>query len=267
MSKHPDNHDKTATFILLSYARPQNMQRIIDAMKKAKSCGRIILSNNQPNIDIFDYIDEPCDLLEVIQQDQEWGPVKRHCIARECPGEYFLCIDDDVFLTPEQIDLLVNELINDPSKLHGIFGEIIRIKPGRIERRGGIFNVSCKVTVISRVYAFTRIHVRRFFEILHALGINDPRDVGPGDDLVLSFTGMGRPRVHDLGPLQFCPTSSLKGVAMWKENDFFARRYRLFLRLRSLAARRAGALPRQLAEYFPHTMGRSDPPVDYPEME
>ena len=34
----------------------------------------------------------------------------------------------------------------------------------------------------------------------------------------------------------------------------------------ALAARRAGALPRQLAEYFPHTMGRSDPPVDYPEM-
>lgn len=31
---------------------------------------------------------------------------------------------------------------------------------------------------------------------------------------------------------------------MWKENDFFERRYRLFLRLRSLAARRAGALKR-----------------------
>ncbi len=249
MSEHPDNHDKTATFILLSYARPQNLQRIIDAMKKAKSCGRIILSNNQPNIDIFDYINEPCDLLEVIQQDQEWLPVKRQYIARECPGEYFLCIDDDVFLTPEQIDLLVNELINDPSKLHGILGENIKIKPGRIERRGGFFNVSCKVTVINRVYAFTRIHVRRFFEILHALGINDPRDLGPAEDIVLSFTGTGRPSIHDLGPLEFCPTSSLKGVAMWKENDFFERRYRLFVRLRSLATRRAGDLPRVNRSY------------------
>ena len=71
----------------------------------------------------------------------------------------------------------------------------------------------------------------------------------PGDDIVLSFTGMGRPRIHDLGPLEFCPTSSLKGVALWKENDFFERRYRLFLRSRSLAGRGAGALPRLNRSY------------------
>lgn len=219
MAEPPDTQFELATFILLSYARPRNMQRIIDSISQARSCGRIILSNNQPALNIYDHIDAGCDLLEVVQQDQEWTPIKRYCIARECDGELFVCIDDDVFMTPDQIDRLVGELRNDRSRPHGISGQLMEIRGGRVRTKGGIINMTREVSVLNMAYAFTRDHVRRYFELLDRLGIADPRDLGVFDDIILSFTGAHPPKCHDLGPLELCPTWDLEGVAVWKRKD------------------------------------------------
>jgi hypothetical protein len=239
MAEPPDTHVETATFILLSYARPRNIQRIIDSISQARSCGRIILSNNQPAINIYDHIDGRNDLLDVVQQDRERGAVKRFCIARECDGELFVCIDDDMFMTPQQIDRLVAELINDPSRPHGIWGQLMETENGKARLSRPIHNISCDVSVLNMVYAFTRDHISRFFDLLDRLGIADPEDLGPFDDIVLSFTGARPPKCHDLGPFDICATWNLEGVAIWKQKNFMQRRMRFFLRLQSLVSRDA----------------------------
>ncbi len=233
LNSTPDGGN-TATFILLSFARPQNMQRVVNTIRKANSCGRVILSNNQPDIDIFDHIDPPLPGLEVIQQEQQWGPVKRFCIARECKGEHFVCLDDDIFLTPLQIDKLVGHLVENPSRPHGIGGEIIKRQDGKLTVLRGRYNFSGEVSTLNRVYAFTRKHVRRYFQLLEKLGIEDPRDLGPADDIVLSFCGNGWPKCHDLGPFENCPTARQKGVALWRAEGFYERRMEIFVRLLDL---------------------------------
>lgn len=234
----PNNEQEsvqTATFIILSYARPQNIQRMLEAIIKARTCGRIILSNNNPEIDILQFIDPSPDVLEVVQQSERWEPIKRWCIARECEGEFFVCIDDDLFLTTKQIDMLVGQLVADPSVPHGVWGSrMIDVKGRGIRLKRGVFNYSGEVDVISRAYACTRAQVQQMFELMARLGVQDPRALGRGDDILLSFSGEGRPRCHDLGPLENCLTSNQKGIALWREEGFYQARLKLFQRLLKL---------------------------------
>ncbi|MFT6583060.1 MAG: hypothetical protein ACJAU6_003510 [Alphaproteobacteria bacterium] len=231
--------DQRVTFILLSYARPQNLSRITAAIQKSRFCDRIILCNNNPEIDVLNYIDPSSRALEIIQQTEKWVAIKRFCIAKECASEYFVCIDDDLFLTPVQIDALVNALLADPAVPHGVWGENIYIDTdadgvATIRLESGLHNFSGDVRVINRAYAFTQTHVQQLFHLMAALGVNDPRMLGPADDILLSFSGDRPPKCHDLGPLDNCPTSSEEGIALWKEKGFFDKRIQKLLQLRQL---------------------------------
>jgi hypothetical protein len=234
-----DNKAVTATFIILSYLRPQNIGRILSAIHQSRSCGRIILSNNNPKIDIQPYVDTTMQKLEIVNQTERWEAVARFCIARETPGRYFVCIDDDLFLTPMQIDALVGRLAADPSVPHGIWGErhgvyIDAAGEERLKLEAGLCNFSGEIDVINRAYAFTAQHVERFFELMAAMGIDDPRKLGRCDDILLSYSGSGRPRCHDLGPLEDCPTSNTEGIALWREPGFFDLRIQRLLQLKRL---------------------------------
>ena len=190
--------DGATTFIILSYARPQNIQPTLETILQARSCARIVLSNNNPAIDINDHIALSADRLTVLQQQERWPAIKWFCLAREEPAENFICIDDDLFLTAVQIDGLASRLLETPAVPHGSWGANVTFRrdpQGResVLLEGGIHNHSGPVRIINRAYAFTAGHVRRFFELLAALGIDDPRDLGPADDILLSHSGNGLP--------------------------------------------------------------------------
>jgi hypothetical protein len=234
-----DMSGTTATFILLSYARPQNMQRILNAVLGARSCAKIVLSNNNPEIDILDYVDPSPARLTIVQQAVRWPAVKRFCIARDSGDAYFVCIDDDLFLTVQQIDALVERLAENPSVPHGVWGANVEFGTdtqgrGTVLLQGGLRNMSEPVRILNRVYAFTGGHVRRFFELLASLGIEDPRALGPADDILLSHSGAGLPLCHDLGALEECPTSDQEGIALWKEPGFLEARIAKIVQLRRL---------------------------------
>lgn len=234
-----DTIDNSTTFILLSYARPWNMQRIVDTVLSARSCGSVILSNNNPKIDILKYVDLPPKQVTILQQAEHWPAVNRFCIARESGAENFVCIDDDLFLTALQIDALVARLAENPAVPHGVWGANVCTDTnadGResLRLQGGVHNVTVPVRILNRAYAFTGKHNRRFFELLTALGITDPRELGPADDILLSHSGAGLPICHDLGPLSTCPTSTMRGIALWREPGFFEARIERLEQLRDL---------------------------------
>lgn len=243
MPGNPAVEERSATFIVLSFARPQNIQRILDEVRQADCCGRVILSNNNPEIDILDHIAPPSDGLEVRQQKTRWDPIKRFLIARETGDGHFICIDDDVFLTAGQIDRLFSHLVLDPSRPHGIWGELYEPVDGEIRIRQGVRNMSCRVSVLNRVYAFTRDHVVRMFELMESLGIADPRDLKRVDDVLLSAAGAGRPQIHDLGPIDECPTSDQAGIALWREDNFHAPRLGLYASLQSILEKGGSGKP------------------------
>ena len=91
-----------ATVILLSYKRVRNIQPIVRSLLKASCVGKVIVSNNNPDLRLDDWLRLRDDRVQVIDQPVRRFPGVRFELARQDGGEYFLTLDDDVFLFPRQ---------------------------------------------------------------------------------------------------------------------------------------------------------------------
>jgi len=151
-------------------------------------------------------------------------------IARNLIGEfqYFISLDDDVFLTPDQLGMLFSHLVAAPSIPHGITGNDYR------SGKRGLVGAELSVEVLNMVYAFTAGHVETFFSLITDLGLQSIWDLRVGGDMVLSKCGEGSPRIHDLGPLLFCPTVGAPSLAVCRQPGFSDLRRKLLRQLRSL---------------------------------
>lgn len=233
-----------ATFIILNFERPNNIQRIIDLIRCSRSFGRIMVSNNKPSTNLHDYLSDDRTGVHVINQPREMPPIIRNQIAWDASGEYFLMIDDDVFLEPRQIDFLTKKLAEDPIRLHGVWGQNVQIQNGQAVFQSGIHAVNKEVSVLNCVYACTKSHIQRFFAIFNQLGYQNLTDLKFGDDIIMSVSGMAPPRCHDLGRLRFCSSFNDPAVAQWKKEGFDDARSDLFLKLRAFQLATPASLPR-----------------------
>ena len=218
-------------FILLSYARPANLQRIVALILQAGIHSRIVVSNNNPDIDLAPYVADVIDHIELMQNDVRRFPGHRFEIARDVDAEDFIFIDDDIFLSPSQIQRLYALYRQDRACPHGVWGQAGQLSGGQFWLRYGVFEVEARVEVLNRVYVCSRAHVERFFELLRRIGKADSADLGLGCDVVLSFCGDGRPYCHDVGPLEECETSNAEDIALWRQDGFDEHRLRLFVTL------------------------------------
>jgi len=116
--------DPHVTFLLLSYRRPANMQRQLDDIAAAPIQNKsVILSNNNPAINIFDYVVADAPSVTILQQPRRRISAQRYELAKEASSQYFVALDDDLFLSPDQIAALAKKLIEAPAMPHGIWGQ------------------------------------------------------------------------------------------------------------------------------------------------
>lgn len=99
--------------VLLSYKRPQNMRYIVDSLLACEFVREIVLSNNNPDLRMEDFLQSRDPRLKIINQRQRFFPTKRYDLAHELQSSYFMCIDDDVFLIPCQIKKLFMALLEN----------------------------------------------------------------------------------------------------------------------------------------------------------
>jgi len=230
-------HNFSVSIILLSYRRPQNLNHIINTALSIESCQEIIVSNNNPEINIFDFLEENQDKLHILQQKQHLPAAQRFQLAKDSCSKYFIAIDDDLFLQPKQIEALIKYLYSDEAIPHGgPWGQKILYENDEVRLKGWFYPNS-QVDVLNRSYAFTKDHVERFFELLWLLGCQSILDLGPADDVLLSFCGNRRPYCHDLGDWESCPTSNTPGIALWKEDCFASHRLEIFRKLHQITGR------------------------------
>lgn len=233
-----DNNNLSVLFILLSYKRPQNLNRIINAALSIKFNKNIIVSNNNPDINILSFINEKRKEVKVVQQKQHLPAAQRFKIAMDSSFKYFIAIDDDLFLKPQQIELLIEYLWSNEDIPHGgPWGQKFLKENKYNNKLKGWSYPDSEVDVLNRAYAFTRNHVERFFDLLYSLGYESIQELGPADDIVLSFSGKNRPYCHNLGLWESCPTSNTDGIALWKENNFAPHRLEVFHKLQQITGR------------------------------
>jgi len=221
--------------VLLSYKGMKNLRHIVNSLLLCEFVHEILLSNNNPEVRMEDFIHVRDPRLRIINQREHCFPSSRYELARQLNARYFMSIDDDMFLSPGQVRKLFMALIGNPSFPHGAGGENFVVENGKVISRSHVRGEEREVDVILWAYAFTREHLTRYFNILDRLRI-DKDDVKISEDVAISFSGNGRPRCENLGRMLRCPSSKDVNIAVYKQADFYQHRSRLYLKCLGAAA-------------------------------
>ena len=217
--------------VLLSYRRPDNIAPIVE------TCLSV---NDIERIHVIDQADTDHRLRQTSSSPKvltgrarNIGAGRRLFYAAALDCDLVIAIDDDLFLTQAQIAGLIARALEDPARVHGVWGQLILNVDNRPRLKSGIMNVDRPVDILNRVYAFTPEHARNALRIAGALNLQ--RDsLGPVDDILLSFAAQNRPMCHALGDLRECKTSNEPGIAVWKQPGFEQIRTDIVEKLRRL---------------------------------
>lgn len=221
--------------IVLSYRRPYNIDAIVRTLLKTPSVAKVIISNNNPEFRMLDWISVRDSKITLIEQVTEKPAHIRFSIAaRENEYTKFLVIDDDLFLRPSQLETLCRALHLDPSRPYGVTGQVYDSWRGMLYHN--INERTQKVDILNRVYAFTSEHLENFFTIVRQADYRPSVEQWKHslwDDLFLSFSG-ATPQVIFTGKYLGCPSESREGIAAWRAKDFFRLRLPILLMLRKM---------------------------------
>ena len=222
-----------ATVVLLSWRRAPNLNLLATLAARAPYVERVVVSNNNPRVRIADHLVVRSPKLILIDQPRETPPGIRVPLALQYPGELFIFLDDDVFPTPHQLTRLYSALVRQPEVPHGYAGlRHLPLSDTSPAFKQGDWNT--EVQMLFRLYLCSRAVLERYLELAERLGIVHA-EFGNGEDILLSFSGAGRPRIHAIGHVLRCATSDLPGVAISATvPEFVAERQRLTRRLLDL---------------------------------
>lgn len=215
----------SVTAIVLSYKRPGNVALIVQSLLKTPSISSVVVSNHNPDVPGATLFPSSHPRVYIVNHPGR-DPYYRYVIASRLPGEFFLGVDDDVFLRPSQLETVCRELLKRPEVPHGVCGQLRRKRGGFLS---GLIRYEGEVDVINRIFAFTKTH---------ALAVVSRHDqhwpdhsMCFWDDIILSRTGSGKPVCHDVGDILFCPTSRNRKIALCKQTHFHAIRESAFAAL------------------------------------
>ena len=207
------------TVILTSFKREENLPFILESVLTLPYVTEVILSNNNParQVQVGRFVSEP--RLRLLNQDQPTACGYRYDLAMKSSGERFVVIDDDIFLTPQQIDLLYSRFLENPSVPHGVQGQEWDANPESGLPRA--FVGEGEVDVLNRIYLLDRSMLDAMYRNLYKFGIQTCSKVHNAEDIFISFSGMGKPRVHDIGKWVDCPTGYKTDIAIFLNRPKF----------------------------------------------
>ena len=225
------------TVIVLNHKRPANVGQIAQCVLRAGFVGRLIISNNSQAYPIEDYVRVADPRLVLINQAQPSGVGISFELAREYHSRYYLRVDDDIFLHPGQLQWVYWNLRQYPTRPHGIFGAAFAPdkNPAQewpfVHRR----NADTPVEILNGLFAFTSAHLEEYFRLCALLGITDQKTFMNGEDIVLSFSGEKKPRIHHIGAIWECASEAIPGVALHQSRPrFYEERWKMFCELEKL---------------------------------
>ena len=229
--------------ILLSYKRPENIDKILSCLALCDFVEEIILSNNNPDVRLERYLHVKDPRLRVINQPERRYASVRFELSLEARSPYLIAIDDDIFPEPEQLRALFDALRTDPRLIHGFGGQIYPDTPPGQYRM--LLNRNAAVEALVWIFAYTRAHVDNYFRLLEQMGQAN-RELRWNEDVPLSFAGSGHARTHYVGKIRRCPSSDQPGVASYREHGFEEHRAALVATMRELTGLSLADLPGSL---------------------
>jgi hypothetical protein len=217
--------------ILTNFKRPQNLPRLVEICLGSKYAGAIIVIDNAPDDSLRATLDFSSGRVDYRPNFANLGAGHRFTVAARMSEPLVVAIDDDLFPTVGQIDTLIERARADPGRLHGIWGERLTRKDGHPHFANAIYGQDRDIDIVNRVYVFDPLQAAKANALRRRIGFANWLDAIPTDDVLLSFASDRKPRMHDLGPIEDCPTSGAEGIAQWRHENFIHRRWQVVAKL------------------------------------
>ncbi|MEX0808539.1 MAG: glycosyltransferase [Dongiaceae bacterium] len=230
---------QTVAIILTNYKRAQNLPRIVRDCLAAQHRPDVIVIDNAEHDRLRESLDFSSGRVDYRPNFGNLGAGHRFSVGAELGYDVVLAIDDDLFLTPRQIDRLAGAYSEDPGRIHGVWGENIILRDGRPFFLNSRRRINDDTDIINRAYAFGPALAAETKALVPKLGFKDWLDAAPSDDVLLSFSSERRPRIHNFGKLNACETSGAVGIAQWRQEDFRPRRWEAIKKLFKIRPSRA----------------------------
>lgn len=209
--------------ILLTYYHPARMIHIDSVVRNFLSCtfvDKIVITNHNPEIKIQNKVKLRDERLILINQDIQRGSGYRWQVASAINSDYFIVIDDDIFLFPSQLKNLFEHLLSEPLIPHGYAGQL-HLNNDTFEYRE---REDAQLDYLCELYAVTKAHVKRFSEIEQCLLEQDKTlyDFVEqfADYIVISQSGAQNPKIHKTDRLLRSDTFKTPGIAAHKGDSF-----------------------------------------------
>lgn len=215
-TRPPASHDGDVVTVLLVHERPANLDLQLRLVLSMPSTKAVVVSNNNPAVDAqrWTSVEDP---RVVFRFDPGVNQTRRYQIAREIEAEFFVFLDDDIFIEPHDLERLVARLREDPADPIGVMGQTMAAD-GSWE--GGIEDDGARVDVLNRMYVCTSAHVDGVFDRASDLGWSEEEVVAqPADDVLLSFAGTGRPLIVNT-PIVDCLSHNDTKIATFRQPGF-----------------------------------------------
>lgn len=227
--------------ILLSYARPKNIDLILSAVVACDFVSEIIISNNNPEVPLEQFIHVHDPRIRIIHQPRR-APASVRCdLSLNAAEPWILAIDDDVFPSARQVRAIFHRLVAAPYAVHGYGGEVWGDPPAKATYRAVRWpRGTVPVDTLMWAFAYTRNQVETYFDMLDQLGIVNA-ELKSSEDVPLSYAGRGPALIHGVGPMCRCPSDSEPEVATWMRPGFFEHRLELVARCRAVQAARSSS--------------------------
>jgi hypothetical protein len=208
--------------VLITYFNPVRMKNINHQIRNILKCRfveRIIISNHNPDVNIQKRIKIENRRLTLLNQDVKRGCGFRWQVASVYDPEYLVVVDDDFLIYPGQLTTLFKYLLAEPEILHGLSG-MNYLPDGTYEFRD---RENRDVDFLCEIYALTHIQLSRYQEIYKEISPDEQlaRSVDSTSDfMIISKTGISKPKIHDVGRLVRDETFKQEGIAVHKDGMF-----------------------------------------------
>ena len=220
----------TTHAIILNFKRPQNIRRIVEACFASGAVDQVHVIDQAADGETA--ADLPAGDRIVHIRRPNIGAGRRLIYGLKLVGERIIAIDDDVFLTPEQIAGLLERAAADPARVHGIGGQDMVVTDNKLTLSFNVRGVDRPVDILNRVYAFSPAQAKRALALAQMFGFGWQR-LTQVDDIFMSVAAAEKPMCHDLGEIESCPTSNEDGTAISKQPGFYRARLQLVGKLRA----------------------------------
>ena len=223
------DHKITVITPTFSHERLKNVKRQIKILLKCAFIERIIISNHNPQVRIEEAINIVDNRLILIDQADRRGCGYQWVVVNSYQPKFIFSIDDDILLFPSQLARVLEELIKHPEVPHGIAGWY---------RSDYKRNCETEVNNLTQFYAITDKHLEKYFALVKEISFRDEkfRELIEfwGDDLLISKTGNGLPRIHKIGIFIQDRTATKPGVATYTKNGFLIYRKKIIMVLNEI---------------------------------